>query len=127
MCFERLYFTYHEIFNLNLIDCFIMQVQDRSIEHLQSKYKELKKNARQVIANMKRDVAQTGNKNLKPTTVKAINNETLLLLRKQMGPSAAGFKSKNCESFDQNNRNLLCKKHKKVKLKSHHFEFKFRL
>lgn len=47
---------------------------------------------------MKRDVSNTGNKKLRPSTVRSMNNDNLLLaLRKTMGPSATGFQSNNCE------------------------------
>lgn len=54
------------------------------ISQLQSKYKELKKSARQMLSNMKRNIARTGNKDLEPSTVNAMNNQSLLL-RKNMG------------------------------------------
>lgn len=76
---------------------FYIQVENRTIVQLQSKYKELKKNARQVLSKMKREMAQTGNQKLRSSTQNAMNDDSLMLLRKRMGPSAAGFKSKNCE------------------------------
>lgn len=73
-------------------------MDDRTIMQLQNKYKDLKKNARQVISKAKRDVAATGNRNLRSSTIRALKDDTLLLaLRKNMGPSASGFKSKHCE------------------------------
>lgn len=58
---------------------------------------------------MKRDIAATGNKNLNPSTIRALGDDsTLLALRKQMGPSATGFQSGHCSdsiSRDSNNSN----------------------
>lgn len=76
---------------------FLLQVEDRTIDKLQSKYKELKKNARHVLAKAKREVAQTGNQNLRSSTIKSLNDDTMLLLRKQLGPTASGFQSKHCK------------------------------
>lgn len=42
-------------------------------------------------------MAETGNRKLRSSTADALNDDTLLLLRKQMGPTATGFESKNCE------------------------------
>lgn len=43
---------------------------------------------------MKRDLAQTGNKKLRSSTVRTLqSNDSLLGLRSQLGPSATGFKS----------------------------------
>jgi hypothetical protein len=62
----------------------------------------MKKHARQNISKIKRDIAQTGNKKLPSKTVDAMNDDSMILLRKQMGPSAAGFKSKNCTLHKHN-------------------------
>lgn len=74
--------------------CFSTKVENRTIQQLQSK---LKKQARQAVSNMKRDMVETGNKNLKTSTIETLNNEnSLLTLRKQIGPTATGFQSKHC-------------------------------
>lgn len=73
-------------------------MEDRSIEQLQGKYKKLKQLARTVSSNVKRDLAQTGNKALLPSTTAALQSSTALLsLRARMGPAAAGFSSKHCK------------------------------
>lgn len=46
---------------------------------------------------MKRDIVETGNHKLKSSTINAMNDDSLLLLRNQMGPTATGFKSRNCK------------------------------
>lgn len=76
----------------------IFQKVDRSIDSLQSKYKELKKMARKEMSEAKRDLVQTGNKALKSQTVEALRDTNMLLqLRSRMGVSATGFQSKHCE------------------------------
>lgn len=73
------------------------KVEDRTIAQLQSKYKDLKKNVRQIVSKVKRDIAQTGNMPLQKRTVRALSldsNAMLLALRKQIGPTATGFQSK---------------------------------
>lgn len=71
---------------------------DRTVLQLQNKYKDLKKNARQVVSKAKRDIAETGNRNLRSSTIRALKDDTLLLtLRKNMGPTATGFTSKHGE------------------------------
>lgn len=73
------------------------KVANRTINQLQSKYKDLKKNARQVVSQVKRDIAQTGNKPLESRTVRALSVDSssmLLALRKQIGPTATGFQNK---------------------------------
>lgn len=57
----------------------------------------MKKLARKITSNAKRDLAQTGNKNLRSSTVRAIQtSECLLVLRNNLGPTATGFKSNHC-------------------------------
>lgn len=78
--------------------CFFLKVENRSVEQLQSKYKDLKKGARQIVSKMKRSMSETGNKKLDADTVRVMNENSLLLsLRNQMGPSATGFHSQHCE------------------------------
>lgn len=75
-----------------------LQVENRSIEQLQTKYKSLKKQARTVSANTKSDYARTGNKPLLSSTTNALQqNSFLLALRARMGASASGFASKHCK------------------------------
>lgn len=71
--------------------------EDRTVSQLQSKYKTLKKQARKSNADMKRNLSETGNKQLRHSTVRELqNNVNLIALRKSMGPTATGFKSKHC-------------------------------
>lgn len=74
------------------------------------------------MANAKRDIAQTGNKKLRPSTANALNDDTMLLLRKQMGPTAAGFKSKHCKQQKMKHFMSFYKKKIRVKLKLKRFE-----
>lgn len=90
-----IYLHFNEYLNQAIYFC--VQVDDRTIPQLQSKYKELKKNARQIFSNAKREIARTGNKTLRSSTVDALKDDGLLLLRKQMGPTATGFNSKHCK------------------------------
>lgn len=85
------------------------QVDNRSIEQLQSKYKELKKLARKATSNMKRDLVETGNKKLRSSTVREMQSSTALLaLRSNMGPSATGFESKHCSDSTSKTGTFLC-------------------
>lgn len=75
-----------------------MQVADRSIEQLQSKYKELKKKAKHELSEAKRDKVVTGNRELRDSTIKTLRDSYELTdLRKRMGVSATGFTSRHCE------------------------------
>lgn len=75
----------------------LFQIENRTIEQLQTKYKSLKKQARTVLATVKKDIAQTGNKPLQRTTTQILQGKSSLLsLRSRMGASAAGFTSKHC-------------------------------
>lgn len=57
----------------------------------------MKKLAKKAESEMKRDLVKTGNKNLRKSTVRELqNSESLLALRKQMGPTAFGFQSNHC-------------------------------
>lgn len=70
---------------------------ERSVEQLQAKYKDLKKVARGMASGLKREMAQTGNRPLRSSASRELRNtDTLLALRKQMGPTATGFESKHC-------------------------------
>lgn len=78
-----------------------MKIENRTIEQLQNKYKALKKQARKVSADVKRDIARTGNKALQSKTLKELRgNSALLSLRARMGASATGFTSKHCMYFN---------------------------
>lgn len=89
---------------------FSFKVDNRSIDQLKSKYTDLKRNARQVVSKMKRDIAETGNKTLQSSTVRVLNdNSTLLALRKQLGPSATGFQSRHCEYKSKQTLNFIYK------------------
>lgn len=60
-------------------------MEDRTILQLQTKYK---------VAQVNRDVAETGNQPLRRSTSSALSqnsHEILLGLRKQIGPTASGF------------------------------------
>lgn len=57
----------------------------------------MKKLAKKAESEMKRDLVKTGNKKLRKSTVRELqNSDSLLVLRKQMGPTAFGFQSKHC-------------------------------
>lgn len=46
---------------------------------------------------MKRDLVVTGNKGLRKSTVRELqNSDSLMALRANMGPTASGFASKHC-------------------------------
>lgn len=50
------------------------------------------------MSEMKRDLAQTGNKRLRDSTLRALREKnSLQTLRTRMGVSATGFQSRNCE------------------------------
>lgn len=55
---------------------------DRSIENLQSKFKELKRIAKKQTSEMKRDIVLTGNKKLRKSTLRELHNsDSLIALR----------------------------------------------
>lgn len=52
------------------------------------------------MSEAKRDLAQTGNMKLRPSTVRTLSNsDSLLALRSRMGASATGFESTNCKQL----------------------------
>lgn len=62
----------------------------------------MKKAAKKVLSDAKRDLAKTGNGKLRSSTVRELqNSDSLLALRKNMGPTATGFQSKHCSDADQ--------------------------
>lgn len=62
----------------------------------------MKKLAKKALSDAKRDLVQTGNKQLRTSTVRTIqSSESLLALRKNMGPTASGFQSKYCSDANQ--------------------------
>lgn len=53
--------------------------------------------ARKVVSDAKRDLVQTGNKKLRPSTVRTLQGgNALVALRSRMGSTATGFKTKHC-------------------------------
>lgn len=96
--FNYLLSQFHLLFSLIQTNLSFIKVDDRSTAQLQSKYRDLKKNARQIMSKAKRDLTETGNRELRSSTVRALNDNALLLaLRKNMGPTASGFSSKHGE------------------------------
>lgn len=62
----------------------------------------MKKLAKKAESEMKRDLVETGNKKLRKSTVRELqNSNSLLALRKQMGPTAFGFHSKHCSDVNK--------------------------
>lgn len=77
---------------------YIFQVEDRSIDSLQAKFKQLKKMARQEQSEARRELVQTGNKKLSSRTVESLREtNTLQQLRNRMGPTGTGFRSPHCK------------------------------
>lgn len=82
-----------------MIVCYsIFQTANRSVDSLQSKYKELKKLGRQEVSEAVRDLVKTGNKPLRSKIVETLRDTNVLLqLRSRMGVTATGYPSKHCE------------------------------
>lgn len=58
----------------------------------------MKSLARKRMSNAKRDLVQTGNKQLSTHTVNTLHDSDMLLsLRSRMGATATGFSSKHCK------------------------------
>lgn len=90
----------------------LLQTFDRSVDSLQSKYRELKKLAKKESSEAKRDLVLTGNKRLRSKTVETLRDTNMLLqLRHRMGSPATGFASKHCKYLcKQTNLNSVKKK-----------------
>lgn len=76
----------------------IFQTANRTVDALQSKFKDLKKLARKEGSRARRDLVQTGNIPLHSRIIKCLRDTNVLQqLRLRMGPSQSGFQSEHCE------------------------------
>lgn len=88
---------WHELIHI-FLNVLYFQTEDRSIESLQTKYKQLKRMSRQELSETRRELVQTGNKKLSSRTIESLRETNMLQqLRNRMGASATGFRSPHCK------------------------------